>query len=33
MINDKLEVVDREIYEAIKKEEKRQNEKIELIAS
>lgn len=33
MINDKLESVDKEIYEAIKKEEKRQNEKIELIAS
>lgn len=33
MINDRLEIVDNEIYEAIKKEEKRQNEKIELIAS
>ncbi len=33
MINDRLKIVDNEIYEAIKKEEKRQNEKIELIAS
>lgn len=33
MINDRLEIVDNEIYEAIKKEERRQNEKIELIAS
>ncbi len=33
MINDRLEIVDNEIYEAIKKEEKRQNERIELIAS
>ena len=33
MINDKLKVVDKEIYDAIMKEEVRQNEKIELIAS
>ena len=33
MINDELKVVDKEIYDAIMKEEVRQNEKIELIAS
>lgn len=33
MLNDSLEVVDKEIFDAIQKEHKRQNEKIELIAS
>lgn len=33
MINDELKFIDKEIYDAIKKEEVRQNEKIELIAS
>ncbi len=33
MLNDALEVVDKEIFDAIQSERKRQNEKIELIAS
>ena len=33
MLNDSLEVVDKEIFDAIQKEHKRQNEKVELIAS
>lgn len=33
MINDSLKVIDEEIYNAIQKEHKRQNQKIELIAS
>ncbi len=33
MINDSLEMVDKEVYDAIQKELKRQNDKIELIAS
>lgn len=33
MLNDALEVVDKEIFDAIQNERKRQNEKIELIAS
>ena len=33
MLNDSLEVVDKEIFDAIQKEHKRQNEKIELIPS